>query len=530
MADIPPAGPGNELFPSSAWRLLLPDPAPRTVAEIGARAVSAGAQTIGARVVAAGAQPELAVAGDLRTETLDRLGQVVPPGGAAYAEGRWPRGRGTAAVARHLAAAGFVSSRLYSLCPSRHRWRTSWWVPVGCPAVVQYLIDRQREDVGASTGLRSTADRLRLDALARIEPMVSRQPWLLHPARHQYLCVVATKPLAGATTSAAPGLVLERGADSSAGENRAVAMRVGGTSTDQPMLLVFEADRSEPSIVVKAPERAEERAGSRYEQGVLHELTIGRSPMPGVPRPIELAIGPRIGAQAQTALPGRAATAMASPATFDSLARAVTEWLIDLGAATIRPAAPSWYRHLVDTTFELLDEAMAGREPRRQGVHRLRPLLADFDPGVVVRRHGDLGPWNILVDRAGRIGVVDWAESIGAGPPGCDLIHFLTHLALRANDAYDSGHRDAVAMTLSDPTTPMGAVADRCVERYFDGLELARPALPQLRALTWALDIRRQEPDERPHSLYAALLAAELDRLPADSLHRSAPTPDNRWP
>ena len=56
-------------------------------------------------------------------------------------------------------------------------------------------------------------------------------------------------------------------------------------------------------------------------------------------------------------------------------------------------------------------EALAGGEP---------PLVA---------RHNDLTMWNVLVDRQGAIGVLDWAEADSAGLPLTDFFYAVTDAA-----------------------------------------------------------------------------------------------------
>ncbi len=543
---------GNELFPSSAWRLLLPDPNPWSVAVLGTGPASSTARTVGRRQVPpAQADAELAVADDLDPSTIARAFESLAPGGTAYLEARWPRAGAVAGLVETLSEAGFGQVRIYSLSVSDDRWRTSWWIPVDEPGVVAYLLQQRRP--GASRRFRvaigtmapNTIDRLRTPASrcnrsprptripalrARVSTLstgavrlladllnriIARRPGLLHPSRPETLCVVAVKPSVAARPSASPGLVqaCKPFGDTESRDRSAVAMRVGGSSTDQPMMLLFDRGRPEPAAIIKVPNRPEELTATRHEFRTLQALASGNPPVASVPRPIALRDVPGIVALAQRAMPGRAMTANASPASFETLARTVTDWLVELAVATRRPCGENWYRDLTESSVRVLDGSTSNSAPLLPSLDRARRALAGFDPGVVVMRHCDLGPWNIQLDRSGRIGVIDWAGAEAQGPTGCDLIHFLTHLALCANDAYEPSRRQPVVASLVAPGSAAGAVVDRCLDRYFGPLGIDRPPDDELRILTWMLALRRQTPVERPGSIYCALLAEELDRF-----------------
>jgi hypothetical protein len=48
---------------------------------------------------------------------------------------------------------------------------------------------------------------------------------------------------------------------------------------------------------------------------------------------------------------------------------------------------------------------------------------------AVARQHGDLAPWNVLQDGAGRLTAVDWENGCVEGFPGLDLAHYILQVA-----------------------------------------------------------------------------------------------------
>lgn len=93
---------------------------------------------------------------------------------------------------------------------------------------------------------------------------------------------------------------------------------------------------------------------------------------------------------------------------------AIADWVVELGRATVRPAA--------DLRRELrrLDEEVV---PRWAGTPP--GLAASLPPVPAVLQHNDLGCWNILVEDS-TFTVLDWESSVPSGLPLWDLVYFLT--------------------------------------------------------------------------------------------------------
>jgi hypothetical protein len=507
---------GNELFPNPAWRYLLPDPTPRSVVAIGTGPAADHARLLGDSRPAGHGTADLAVADRSDSATIAELVRSVRPGGVVCVDVAWPRLRPVRTLERRLAAAGLAPSTVYSLSPSRDRWSPSWWIPVGRSDAAVFVAT-------AAAGLPPSGDRPLAHRLrARVQvwllawlgsrpALIGGAPWLLHPARRQRLLAVAVKATGAVAARSMPGLSPVDGLPSGGGgpgRDIAVAMRVGGSSTDQAMLFVFGAGPT-PGVVIKAPTEPEEVVASRQEHETLTALTSGAEPMPGVPRPVALTGGDGVPAWGQTFAPGRALTATLDPDELAVPAEAVTTWLIGLADRTATAADPDRVHELVwgavDELTATLRSVPDGTWLEQQVRQRLRGLALPR----LVAHHRDLGPWNIRAD-GDDLSIIDWADAVPQGPPVCDLLHYLAHLTLCAHDAYGTRRQGELVDSLPQPESPAGALVEACLDRYCRAVGIDRCALPGLRVLTWVLDLLRRPPAERAGGLYLDLLRAEV--------------------
>ncbi|MDH3678828.1 MAG: aminoglycoside phosphotransferase family protein [Acidimicrobiia bacterium] len=514
----------NELFPSVAWRLLLPDPAPGDIVVLGngqtARSARSalGAREPGANDRAAGRGADLAVGEAIDPETLRELVAALRPGGTAYVELDWPRAHRTESAIAALLAEGFESVRAYSLSPSGDRWEASWWVPIGEPSTFRFVAASRRPAGTSAVG--AAARRLLVGAVERCASQLSGHPWLLHPRRGQRLGLVASLPGPDGSGSTGPGLAVRALAAAGVaghpdgGPAPLALLRVGGSSTDQPMLFVFPPGASEPSVVVKAPDCQEEVAAQARESTILHWLAANDGPVPNIPLPVTIQPDLPFPVGAYVFVPGRPLTELASPASLESLATAVSDWLAALAEGTRRAVGPGWYQTMIDELFDDLAGDLGPVSGGRFDLERARAIVEGLDPGFTVCQHRDLGPWNVHHDERTGIGVIDWADAEPSGPPVCDQLHHLVHLAVCSTDGYRPDRLDATLSAVVDPGTDIGKLVDRCIARFSNRIGLDRATIPQLRVLTWLIDLQRQDPAQRAGSLYARLLAHELRRLP----------------
>lgn len=501
----------NELFPSPAWRHLLPDQAPERIAVLdhGPVSVTAAGSFPEADAASVPGTADLAIATGCDDETLARLHRWLKPGGVAYLEVPWSRVRSSGLVERRLATEGFGPVELYSLSPSSNRWAVSWWVPLNHPAAVRFVLDDRRPNRSAAQRPRREAGKAAM-LMERLQPWLARHPWLIDASRSRHLCVVARKPGGSECLDAAPALARSASGDRS---GSSALMRIGGSSTDQPMLFVFAPGATSPSAVVKAPSRPEEVAAGGHEGRILASLASPGHELPGVPRPLDLGSTRGVVAVGQSYLAGTPMAQLVSPDSFDSLSTLSTDWLVELAATTGRPTTDVWCRDFIDSALSILSPSLRHDEGAWRVAEPLQRALAGFRVDFTVYRHCDFGPWNLRVDDTGALGVIDWADAVAIGPPGCDLVHHLAHLAFSAEDAYGLDQRHGVIARLMDPGRELGALVDDRLQRYASATGLDPASIDQLRLLTWVLDLLRQAPGKRSRSLYFSLLRAELDRI-----------------
>ena len=111
---------------------------------------------------------------------------------------------------------------------------------------------------------------------------------------------------------------------------------------------------------------------------------------------------------------------------------AVAGWCDRLAAATARPAERAARERLVLDPIR----GLAGRgdvaEAIRDLARRTLPVAGRLAGGALpeVFEHGDLGHPNLLLDGAGRVGVLDFERAQAAGMAGHDLAFFLTYAAM----------------------------------------------------------------------------------------------------
>ncbi|MDH4279576.1 MAG: aminoglycoside phosphotransferase family protein [Acidimicrobiia bacterium] len=452
---------------------------------------------------------DLVVADSPDAATLAAVAELLDPTTTAYLEFDWPRHRSYGALRHRLGRAGLPVTTLYSISPGRHRWAATWWIPVDSPRAARFIAAQL-----TPSGSRSAnpVDRLRRHLLTRWQrnpDPVARRPWLLHPSRRQRLGVVIGGPRIG----------------DSGERTTATIMKIGGSSTDQPILFEFglrpgpvsgasTGPAGEPDVVIKVPQRAEEIEASRREAEVLTNLARLDPPVSLIPRAVDPRRYRAAGLQAfgQTYASGRPMAVVATPEALPEHAAAVGDWLLDLAGRTARPADPERVGATLHRRMVELEGSLSALPDGAEMSRALAAAAGDIDRSVAVHRHNDLGPWNVQVTATGRITVIDWADATTDGIPACDFIHFLAHLGFCAHDAYGPGRRERLTAELVDPSTPLGRFVWRATADHVVRVGLTAEQIPQLRLLTWALDLLRRPPEQRTSGLYLELIRAELRR------------------
>ena len=503
----------NELFPNTAWQLLLPDVTPLALETIGPASPRLAAP-IALHQGSGSPSHRLAIvaADDFDDLRLDHLPGVPEPVDVAYLEAPLPRLQSVNELRQQLVHRGFSAHALYSVSPAPDRWQTTWWIPVGHADQARFVADRLHTGRRAVRNWREGPQRLTAAVTTWRPSAVAERPWLLHPQRPQHVCVVATRDGGPAGHDCMPDLArraamsLGRPPDTPA----QVVLRVGGSSTDQPIMFVFLAGAATPSVVVKAPTRSEEIEATTREAALYTHLARLAPNLSGIPRSVNIQRQRPPLVFGQNFVPGLPLTRFATKQNFAQLADRVTTWAIDLALATRAQMDEGWQQGVVVSALRAMKPLVDGSTGGSDMLQQLDQALGEAVASFSVCHHNDFGPWNIHLDDAKGIGVVDWADARTSGPPLCDLVYFLTHLGLCTADAYAPRRRSRVIAGLLDRESNEGSIAHRSLTRYCEALDIGAMDLKRLRLLTWVLKYVGETPERREGSLYLELLDREL--------------------
>lgn len=291
------------------------------------------------------------------------------------------------------------------------------------------------------------------------------------------------------------------------------------------VVLVHAEGEPRPRLVVKVPRRADDTAGIIREGDTLRELArrwpAGRGSIPCV-----LACEPFDGHHllVETAVSGRH---LNHQAVRDDPGRAlatVGDWLAGIPATGTTAQRPGCWEQLLDSPlagFTRLAPHTRDLGDLVEATQALTAPLREADLPLVVE-HGDLSHPNLLIDDAGRLGVVDWELSRPDGLIGHDLFIFLAFAAFARHDAHDlARQRAALDEAFFAPAGWGRAAAEEHLRRRGVGVELLDPLL----VTCWARYAAHLLPrlwaasGERPGEPPARDLAG--DQLVGDALARS---------
>jgi aminoglycoside phosphotransferase (APT) family kinase protein len=251
------------------------------------------------------------------------------------------------------------------------------------------------------------------------------------------------------------------------------------------VFLIMSQGRPEPVLVAKAPRIRDAGASLRTEAANLRFLH-GLRPegFSSVPKLIAFEEYSRRPLLVETALIGSPMDPALVRRRFESCCDAVITWLTDLHRARngAAPVAPT--RRLVTETLDYLTRVVSWNAEELRALERTRELLEPLQAARLpaVLEHGDLSHPNVMLQKDGTAGVVDWEMADPRGLPCHDLIFFLTYAAfarqnVRANGQYIPAIREAFF--------DGQAWARPYVQQYAQELELPPDALTPLFLLCW---------------------------------------------
>jgi len=457
----PEAPPGDRPSTRSAdWRWLLPNPRPRAIGNFGAsRYLEAGIAALGGRSdAAAPAGCDLAVASNPSLAVLRAMWEALAPGGVCFTEWTRPHPISADWQPRRLRAAGFSLRGWYWPWPPPRRAAPRAWLPLDAPGAQHYAL---------------RARRSRAAPVVRLAWRTARALGLLAP-----VYAVAQKP------PVAQPAGLERYARHGSGIERcSTLLLTSGPRLSNPVVaLLFAEPSAVPNVVVKLPRVQATMPALRAEAAALRRLPAD---LDGVPRLVDWdERDDGLAALSQTPVLGDPLWRRVDRQTYRALALQMTDWLVRLAGRPARRPRAAWWSRLVEP---VLDDAAAifGRLVEPGAIARTRACLERVVDLPLVFEQRDCWSGNVLLDRAGRLGVLDWESAEPCGLPLVDLLYFLADLGFVLEDAYRRGSVPAAYRASLDARTLTGAVRQECVERYARALGLSPLEQRALRLLVW---------------------------------------------
>ncbi len=206
-----------------------------------------------------------------------------------------------------------------------------------------------------------------------------------------------------------------------------------------------------------------------------------------VPRVLASRSGDGRAALLETVLDGRPAAELLarSPNRFAAVAETITDWQVRWNRETAM-AGERFHDELLVPARELgdvLPDGYSGWLAQRCADR------AGAEPPLVAR-HNDLTMWNVLLDAAGTIGVLDWAEAEATGLPLTDFFYSVADAAAACD-----GYRDRLA-AVRDCFGDEGSRADtvaRLQERLRMGLRLGPESVELSFHACWLQHARNEQ-------------------------------------
>ena len=215
--------------------------------------------------------------------------------------------------------------------------------------------------------------------------------------------------------------------------NRWAFAAPGAYSSQKALFFLFEGEDTQPQSVVKITRdgRHNPRLENEWQAlGLLQEREIGDPRT----RPLPLFFGCHAGLAVlgETAVAGAPFLGRTKARDDCPHARAVVEWLLELGVSTAHVVSDA-SRHVrrLEALLERFNELYRPDRPASRFLEREMSALAG-DAGALrlVFQHGDPGPWNVVVTADGSPGFLDWESADPDGMPLWDLFHFLRSFGL----------------------------------------------------------------------------------------------------
>jgi hypothetical protein len=488
----------NRLLRRADWRFLLAEPYPARSRCFCDGDLRRAVELISGRVLddANERDLDLVVLSNPHWRQLEQAYRQLRPGGSCYLE-LLPPAR-SARRRRWLEGVGFKDSACYWPWPPPQLGLPQFWLPLDAPGALAFFLET-RPNPGR--------------ALVRACRRVRRRAWYaaLRMALLSPLGVIAQKP--GPANMAALTHALRRhwpGRQLPNGPRRlSCTLLTGGpTSINKVVGLVQAEGECRPRVAFKAGRTDRASAALAHESTSLQAAAAAHVQACGsVPHVLfDSQYGP-LRVLGETALVGTPISSLLTRANYATIAQQASNWLTGLGQATrlppdhartntvIEPALMRFRQHFGDIAGQAL-------------LQQCEAALAHLSPLPAVYEQRDFSPWNVHLDRQGKIIILDWESACPVGLPLLDLVYFSSYLAFFVDGAMTSGRFEASYRRLLDPATMPGQIFEKCTSNYVDVLGVPRQFVPTLRMFTWLLHtnsdyVRLSQAQGNEHSLAA---------------------------
>ena len=163
---------------------------------------------------------------------------------------------------------------------------------------------------------------------------------------------------------------------------------------------------------------------------------------------------------------------------------AVLSWLIEVQTATRSSSASDGDSLSARIDRDLRDVGEALPNDESGVIPRARELVEPLRRGPIPRvlEHGDLSHPNLLIDRQGRVSVIDWELAEIRGIPAVDLFFFLAYVArARWNSRSARDESEAVREAFFGKAR----WARPYLDRYAEALGLSKELIPSVWVFAW---------------------------------------------
>ena len=282
------------------------------------------------------------------------------------------------------------------------------------------------------------------------------------------------------------------------------------------VLLVFASRESTPRLAIKLPRSKAQNASLEVEYRNLK--VVAPFAMHGqvlTPTPLLCRADDGWVWLAESVVDGiELGPAALSPARL--VVDSVVDWLVHLGHSTLGLRSASGGAAELQELLACAERYVTSAQERSVLDRATEPLLMlGSQPLPRVFEQRDMGPWNLLLARDGKIGVLDWESSCIGGYPAWDLFYFLAHCGFMVDRSPNLRERMKSFEHTFWGRHGFASTARAALWRYVRGLGLREEWLGALSAACWLhhtlSEVRRL--DIRPsESLFWHMLTVTLDR------------------